>query len=430
LQNSQQKNLKKVKMRYILKGIDTFYEKELGMIRKNVSIFVAAIATIAFFCISKADASTEACDRECLKGFITQYLDALTAKTPDVLPLDANVKFTENCKTLKVGEGFWKDINGTVRYRLDVIDVNQSGAGALVVIKGTASALFAVRLKIKNRKITEIETMVTKNSTEGMIFNPDGFKAPPADSDMTIVPKTELLNTREEMIATASKYPEAMKQKLANFNKNGLYFTKGAYRLENGTRMAGPGCTMGSGCENVGQQGLPGLPEMAYKPALIDEQAGIAMLRLNFGKGSVMSGSGNLDVFEAFKIYNDSMHCIYAIMYVVPAGTTFGWDYTTVGAKQNPSRKGGLNTSGNIAVTPKGVSIRLAFARGKVIVDVYDVAGKLVHTQAAAYVPKNNEMFLPMDLKALPPGHFFGCVRCITGDKTANSLLFDVNTIR
>jgi hypothetical protein len=410
-----------------LGGSDTFHSKESGMTRKNASVFMTILAVTAFMCISPVQASTGVCDRECLKGFLTQYLDALTGKKPDALPLDANVKFTENCKQLKVGEGFWKDVNGTVKYRLDVIDVNQSGAGALVVIKGTASALFAVRLKIKNQKITEIETMVTKNSSEGMIFNPDGFKGPPADSDMTIMPKTELLDTRAEMIATASKYPEAMKKKLANFNKNGLYFTKNAYRLENGNRMAGPGCTMGSGCENVGTQGLPGLPEMVYKPALIDEQAGIAMLRLNFGKGSVMSGSGNLDVFEAFKIYNDSMHCIYAIMYVVPAGTTFGWDYTTTSALKSVPYTGVMQ---NVLPSGKGVVVSLEIPYDKIMLDIYDISGRLVSSKADANVLKSNKVFLPIDMSALPPGHFFGCVRCSTGGKRANSLMFHLNTMR
>jgi hypothetical protein len=35
-----------------------------------------------------------ACDRACLAGFVTQYLDAMIAHKPESLPVAANVKFT------------------------------------------------------------------------------------------------------------------------------------------------------------------------------------------------------------------------------------------------------------------------------------------------------------------------------------------------
>jgi hypothetical protein len=402
------------------------------MIKRNVIILLTLFIVTGFSGLSKIDASAQTCDRDCLKGFVTKYLDALIAKKTDSLPLDANVKFTENCKQIKVGEGYWKDVNGTVRYRLDIIDVAQSGIGALVVIKGSSSVLLALRLKIANQKITEIETIVTKSSSEGGgVFNPDGFKVAPADSDMTIMPKTELLNTHTEMIATASKYPEAMKKGSGTFNKNGLYFSTGAYRLENGNRMAGPGCTMGSGCEKIGTQGLPTLSGMVYKPVLVDEQAGIALLRLNFGKGSLMSGSGTLDVYEAFKIYNkDTMHCVYAIMNNVPEGTGFGWDYNPVGTMKNPLVSGSEKNGEKILATQKGVVMQLELPFDKIMLDIYDIKGKLISTKSADNIQKGKMMFIPMDMKALPPGHFIVCARCFTGGKRANSLLFPLNTIR
>jgi hypothetical protein len=272
---------------------------------------------------------------------------------------------------------------------------------------------------------------VTKSSSEGMIFVPDGFKVSPADSDMTLMPKTELLNTRAEMIATASKYPEAMKKGSGTFNKNGLYFSKDAYRLENGQRMAGPGCVMGSGCENIGTQGLPNLSGMIYKPALVDEQAGIVFLRMNFGKGSVMSGSGTLDVFEAFKVYNkDTMHCVYAIMRVVPEGTGFGWDYNPVGTMKSPLHSGSAKNGEKILATPKGIVVQFELPCDKIMLEIYDIKGKLIHSKVAGNFQKSRMMFMPMDMSALPPGHFIGCARFFNGGKRGNSLLFPLNTIR
>src|SRR4051794_35858212 len=47
------------------------------------------------------------CDRACMKGLLTRYLDALVAHKPESLPLAKNVRFTEDSKDLKLGEGLW-----------------------------------------------------------------------------------------------------------------------------------------------------------------------------------------------------------------------------------------------------------------------------------------------------------------------------------
>ena len=42
------------------------------------------------------------CDRDCLEGMITQYIDALAAHKPSRLPLADNVRFTEDSKVSKI----------------------------------------------------------------------------------------------------------------------------------------------------------------------------------------------------------------------------------------------------------------------------------------------------------------------------------------
>ena len=112
-----------------------------------------------------AATSSAACDRECLKGFMTQYINAMLAHKPESLQVASNYRFTEDEQDLKVGEGFWKEISGSVAWRLDVIDVRAGGIGSLFSIKGSSLILYGVRLKITNNKISEIETIVIKNST-------------------------------------------------------------------------------------------------------------------------------------------------------------------------------------------------------------------------------------------------------------------------
>ncbi len=36
------------------------------------------------------------CDRDCLRGITTQYLNALVAHNPNAVPVAANVRFTED----------------------------------------------------------------------------------------------------------------------------------------------------------------------------------------------------------------------------------------------------------------------------------------------------------------------------------------------
>lgn len=48
------------------------------------------------------------CDRECLRGFITKYLDARIAHKPGDLPVSNNSRFTENTADITLGKGTWK----------------------------------------------------------------------------------------------------------------------------------------------------------------------------------------------------------------------------------------------------------------------------------------------------------------------------------
>src|SRR5215510_10208928 len=88
------------------------------------------------------------CDRDCLKGFITQYLNAMVAHNPKALTLAANTRFTENTKTLPLGDGLWKTASGLRSYRQDFLDVRDGQAATHVIVEeGGMPVMLAVRLK-------------------------------------------------------------------------------------------------------------------------------------------------------------------------------------------------------------------------------------------------------------------------------------------
>src|SRR5580704_436217 len=119
------------------------------------------------------------CDRACLQGFVDSYLDAMAKHDPSKLPVAESVKFTENGKPLKLGEGFWKTA-GASSYRLYALDPQSADAAAQAVVSenGVLDTFF-VRLKLKAQKITEVETLVCRKGEAGF-FAPEKMTTAPS----------------------------------------------------------------------------------------------------------------------------------------------------------------------------------------------------------------------------------------------------------
>lgn len=273
--------------------------------------------------VGSAGFAAPACDRQCLAGFVTQYMDAMLVHKPESLPVAANVKFTEDCKEMKLGEGEWKAISGLTKYRRDILDVRQGVAVSFLVIEeNNSKVLFSLRLKIVDKKITEVETMAVHGQKEGMLFNLDNLQT--ASKMMLSVLDKAPLNSREEMIKAALTYPAGLK--VGSFVKADSPMAPDAYRFENGQLMAGPGCTFFKGCDNMKTQMIPTLSGITQRVIAVDEELGVVALRMNFGPGSLFNGAGELDVWHSFKIYGGQIHAAEAYCKQMPAGTKSGWE--------------------------------------------------------------------------------------------------------
>jgi len=247
----------------------------------------------------------------------------MIAHKPEALPLASNVRFTEDCKEMKIGEGIWKDISRLRDYRRDVLDVRQGVAVSfLVVEEANSPVLFVMRLKIVDNKIGEIETMAVRGQKEGMLFNPQNLQT--VSKMMTYVPNTAERNSREDAIRIAVTYPAGLK--VGSFVKVDSPMAPDAYRYENGQLMAGPGCTFFKGCENMKSQMIPTLSKITHRVVAVDEELGVVVVRMNFGPGSTFEGSGELDVWHSFKIYGGQIHAAEAYCEIVPSGTKSGWE--------------------------------------------------------------------------------------------------------
>ena len=279
----------------------------------------AIVLIVIVLSISPAFAQSS-CDRECLKGFITQYLKAMVAHDPKALTLAPNTRFTENTKTMPLGEGLWKEATGLRSYRQDFLDVRDGQAATHVIVEASGNPIMlAVRLKIADKKISEIETMVTRNRTDGAIFSPENLKEPQAA--MNVVPTAAQKMSRAELIRIAEFYPTGLKVG-GSFDAVKAPFAPDAYRIENGRGMVGGAQ---AGTQGIGAQRIMAHPDVSYRIAAVDEEMGIVLMYLDFGDTNSYGPGNALTTFEAFKVYGGQLHAVEAFIKIMPANTPSGW---------------------------------------------------------------------------------------------------------
>ncbi len=105
------------------------------------------------------------CDRACMQGLVDQYLAALVKHDPSGLPLSRGVRFTENTIELKLGEGLWIGASeAPTTFRIYAVDPGSSQVGFYGVMKERGQPLIlALRLKVINGRITEVEHVIARN---------------------------------------------------------------------------------------------------------------------------------------------------------------------------------------------------------------------------------------------------------------------------
>jgi hypothetical protein len=145
------------------------------------------------------------CDRQCLYGFVDQYLAALVARDPARLPWAKNVKFTENNVELQVGDGLWGTITAKGAEDLRAADPENGQVAYYGVVdeRGTQSFL-ALRMRIVDHQVSEVETIVDRK----------GYGPGPFGDPATLKPVPVLLEDvppehrrpRERLISLADGY--------------------------------------------------------------------------------------------------------------------------------------------------------------------------------------------------------------------------------
>ncbi len=202
---------------------------------------VAAMCVIALCASAVRPAhAAQSCDRACQKDEVNQFLDALIAHDPNKAPLAKNVRYTENGQVLELGDGFWGTASATGVYKHYFTDPDSGNVGFFgTMSENGVPVILVARLKIVDRKIAEIETIVSRAAaTDVNGQGPaklDALGKPNPLWDKPI-PKSERMS-RADLIATANKYFTGLQE---DDGKGDYPFTDDCFRLENGGQTSGP----------------------------------------------------------------------------------------------------------------------------------------------------------------------------------------------
>jgi hypothetical protein len=175
-------------------------------------------------------AKGEACDRACMEDIVEKYLAAMKAHDPSQAPLAANARFTENGQEMKLPDGLWKITTAIEPYRLIAADPQNGQTGFFAVVReNDVPTIISARLKIVDKKITEIEQFVSREMPGGAVRNdPLQMKRREAFYE-TLAPSER--RSRAEMIKIANSYFSGLENNQGTTN---VPFAPTCRRIENG----------------------------------------------------------------------------------------------------------------------------------------------------------------------------------------------------
>jgi hypothetical protein len=288
------------------------------------------------------------CDRACLSQMLEDYLTALKAHDPSKLPLLPGVRFTENNSPLNLPDGLWNTVDKSSDYRLPVLDPEDGAAGLFTTIEEHGKPAFlSLRLKVVDKKIAEIETIVLRPQANNGFGQPKEMPRRPVFYED--VPADKRLS-RVQMISIADSYFETLQQ------NHGVVFAPFAptcHRLENGvattnnntppaTGRPDPVGIKKLGCEAQFKTGYFNFVTWIRdrRPLVVDREKGLVFMAGFFDHKGDMRAETLTDgrvvdpqydtpwtwqIGEIFKIKDNKIDQVEALVLYAPYGETDTW---------------------------------------------------------------------------------------------------------
>ena len=303
--------------------------------------------------VAAAQGGGGACDRECLIGVAEQYLDALVAKDPAKLALaGASVKYTENGQRLRLGDGLWNSVSGRGTYKIHLPDTTLGQVATIITMREAGTPIIlVVRLKVDNRRISEVETMVARSENGAKGFESLGQ---PREAFSRLTPSADRVS-RAELVRVANMYFSGMQ---LNDGKGQYPFADDCHRIENGNHSTdAPGrggaprpdpktATNYSGMWTCREQFESGLLHFVSRIrdrryVAVDQERGLVLAFVFFDhdagasrtfqtpNGRTVTGGPvtpwTWQIAELFKVEKGLLHEIEAVLERVPYGMPSGW---------------------------------------------------------------------------------------------------------
>ena len=252
---------------------------------------------------------------------ITVYVDAMVAHSP------ASCRLHPTCGSQRIrtnsnsGKGLWKSVTAKGHFRQDYVDTRrQIIAAHMELFEGDTPVLFAVVLRIANRRITGIETLVYRVPADPK-SKPDHLDKPLPIMNDPVPPAKRM--SRAEMVKTALRYTQGLR--IGNFAQAGHPFRAGNLpRRKMASRPPDKDAPPAPSAMPKTQK-IMLHPDIKPSVAVVDEQAGIVLLWMNFGDTHSYGPGRALVTFEAFKIFDGSIHAINAFFGFLPKETERNW---------------------------------------------------------------------------------------------------------
>jgi hypothetical protein len=314
--------------------------------KRIISAGLLALTLAAFILVRPAHrvaaAPASSCDRACLNGIMDQYLAAMVSHDPSKLPLAKNVKFTENGVRLEFTDALWATASSVGNYKLYFAEPEAGEAGIYTVVQENgAGVLLHVRLKVVDRKITEIETLVARKQMTSILNIENLTEVRPIFNET--VPEADR-PSRAEMVSLVGHYFDGIEQG----NGDIVPFDKDCIRIENGVQTCPGSASSKLGALSCGEQFNTKIFTYIHtihprRFPVVDRERGLvlAVVRFNHpgteqtvevpGRGKMTMGAysqwpNSTEIAELFKLKDRRIKEITAVIVTQPYKAPTGWE--------------------------------------------------------------------------------------------------------
>jgi hypothetical protein len=288
---------------------------------RGAAALLAAVAALP--ALAQAD-----CDKTCLEAIAEQYRAAYLAHDPAAAPIASDVRFTENNIEMPFPDASWDTVSEEVGTPLFLSDpVTGNAAIFTAIMQAETPGFLSMRLKVENRRIVEIEHMLSTrrnlSAPPTPFADPHGFRRPADRAEP--VPAAER-SSREDLIRLGDGYFQTLENNTGEIRNT--RFTPDAVRYENGMvfRDIEKDFRLGRYAFNN---------RVRRVPVLVDEERGAVLFRGFIDHKGVLGEYRLTDGSYRTSIFREPHSWALLEMFKIRAGTITGVEATFIGAPYN-----------------------------------------------------------------------------------------------